>query len=174
MEVSGHFPEIRRNKEVNMAEKIMLIDGNSIINRAFYGVPLLTNAEGRYTNAVYGFFNILFKLLDEDQPDYLAVAFDMHAPTFRHKTFDGYKGTRKGMPEELREQMPLLKEVLTAMHIPIYEQEGYEADDILGSLSKKAEDAGLIPVVVSGDRDLLQIAGETLKVRIPKRRTHRN
>ena len=99
-----------------MAEKIMLIDGNSIINRAFYGVPLLTNAEGRYTNAVYGFFNILFKLLDEDQPDYLAVAFDMHAPTFRHKTFDGYKGTRKGMPEELREQMPLLKEVLTAMH----------------------------------------------------------
>ena len=151
-----------------MAEKIMLIDGNSIINRAFYGVPLLTNAEGRYTNAVYGFFNILFKLLDEDQPDYLAVAFDMHAPTFRHKTFDGYKGTRKGMPEELREQMPLLKEVLTAMHIPIYEQEGYEADDILGSLSKKAEDAGLIPVVVSGDRDLLQIAGETLKVRIPK------
>lgn len=151
-----------------MAEKIMLIDGNSIINRAFYGVPLLTNAEGRYTNAVYGFFNILFKLLDEDQPDYLAVAFDMHAPTFRHKTFDGYKGTRKGMPEELREQMPLLKEVLTAMRIPIYEQEGYEADDILGSLSKKAEDAGLIPVVVSGDRDLLQIAGETLKVRIPK------
>ena len=84
-----------------MAEKIMLIDGNSIINRAFYGVPLLTNAEGRYTNAVYGFFNILFKLLDEDQPDYLAVAFDMHAPTFRHKTFDGYKGTRKGMPERL-------------------------------------------------------------------------
>ncbi|MFR3211404.1 DNA polymerase I [Anaerotignum sp.] len=151
-----------------MAEKIMLIDGNSIINRAFYGVPLLTNAEGRYTNAVYGFFNILFKLLDEDQPDYLAVAFDMHAPTFRHKTFDGYKGTRKGMPEELREQMPLLKEVLTAMRIPIYEQEGYEADDILGSLSKEAEDAGLIPVVVSGDRDLLQIAGETLKVRIPK------
>lgn len=151
-----------------MAEKIMLIDGNSIINRAFYGVPLLTNAEGRYTNAVYGFFNILFKLLDEDQPDYLAVAFDMHALTFRHKTFDEYKGTRKGMPEELREQMPLLKEVLTAMHIPIYEQEGYEADDILGSLSKKAEDSGLIPVVVSGDRDLLQIAGETLKVRIPK------
>ena len=147
-----------------MAEKIMLIDGNSIVNRAFYGVPLLTNGEGRYTNGVYGFLNILFKLLDEEQPDYLAVAFDLHAPTFRHRTFDGYKGTRKGMPEELREQMPLLQ----AMHIPIFEQEGFEADDILGTLSALAEKNGIVPVVVSGDRDLLQLAGETLKVRIPK------
>lgn len=151
-----------------MAEKIMLIDGNSIVNRAFYGVPLLTNGEGRYTNGVYGFLNILFKLLDEEQPDYLAVAFDLHAPTFRHRTFDGYKGTRKGMPEELREQMPLLKEVLQAMYIPIFEQEGFEADDILGTLSALAEKNGIVPVVVSGDRDLLQLAGETLKVRIPK------
>ncbi len=151
-----------------MAEKIMLIDGNSIVNRAFYGVPLLTNGEGRYTNGVYGFLNILFKLLDEEQPDYLAVAFDLHAPTFRHRTFDGYKGTRKGMPEELREQMPLLKEVLQAMHIPIFEQEGFEADDILGTLSALAEKNGIVPVVVSGDRDLLQLAGESLKVRIPK------
>ena len=151
-----------------MAEKIMLIDGNSIVNRAFYGVPLLTNGEGRYTNGVYGFLNILFKLLDEEQPDYLAVAFDLHAPTFRHRTFDGYKGTRKGMPEELREQMPLLKEVLQAMHIPIFEQEGFEADEILGTLSALAEKNGIVPVVVSGDRDLLQLAGETLKVRIPK------
>lgn len=151
-----------------MAEKIMLIDGNSIVNRAFYGVPLLTNGEGHYTNGVYGFLNILFKLLDEEQPDYLAVAFDLHAPTFRHRTFDGYKGTRKGMPEELREQMPLLKEVLQAMHIPIFEQEGFEADDILGTLSALAEKNGIVPVVVSGDRDLLQLAGETLKVRIPK------
>lgn len=151
-----------------MAEKIMLIDGNSIVNRAFYGVPLLTNGEGRYTNGVYGFLNILFKLLDEEQPDYLAVAFDLHAPTFRHRTFDGYKGTRKGMPEELREQMPLLKEVLQAMHIPIFEQKGFEADDILGTLSALAEKNGIVPVVVSGDRDLLQLAGETLKVRIPK------
>lgn len=138
------------------------------MNRAFYGVPLLTNGEGRYTNGVYGFLNILFKLLDEEQPDYLAVAFDLHAPTFRHRTFDGYKGTRKGMPEELREQMPLLKEVLQAMHIPIFEQEGFEADDILGTLSALAEKNGIVPVVVSGDRDLLQLAGETLKVRIPK------
>ncbi|MBR2851758.1 MAG: DNA polymerase I, partial [Anaerotignum sp.] len=151
-----------------MAEKIMLIDGNSIVNRAFYGVPLLTNKEGKYTNGVYGFLNILFKLLDEEHPNYLAVAFDLHAPTFRHKTFDGYKGTRKGMPEELREQMPLLKEVLETMHIPIFEQEGYEADDILGTLSALAEKNGVLPVVVSGDRDLLQIAGENLKVRIPK------
>ena len=151
-----------------MAEKIMLIDGNSIVNRAFYGVPLLTNGEGRYTNGVYGFLYILFKLLEVEQPDYLAVAFDLHAPTFRHRTFDGYKGTRKGMPEELREQMPLLKEVLQAMHIPIFEQEGFEADDILGTLSALAEKNGIVPVVVSGDRDLLQLAGETLKVRIPK------
>lgn len=151
-----------------MTEKIMLVDGNSIVNRAFYGVPLLTNAEGRYTNAVYGFLNILLKLLDEEAPQYLAVAFDLHAPTFRHQTFEAYKGTRKGMPEELREQMPLLKEVLAAMGIAMFAQEGFEADDILGSLSQKAEQAGWSVVVVSGDRDLLQIASDTLKVRIPK------
>ncbi len=151
-----------------MSKKMMMIDGNSIVNRAFYGIPLLTNAEGRYTNAVYGFLNILFKLMEEEKPDYLAVAFDLHAPTFRHKAFDDYKGTRKGMPEELQEQMPLLKEVLSAMGIKLYEMEGYEADDILGTLSQKAEEAGIVPVVVSGDRDLLQLAGEKLKVRIPK------
>ncbi len=151
-----------------MAEKLIIIDGNSIINRAFYGVPLLSNAEGQYTNAVYGFLNIMFKLLDEETPEYLAVAFDLSAPTFRHKEFAEYKGTRKSMPQELRQQIPLLKEVLYAMGIAIYEQEGFEADDILGSLSKKAEDMGILPVVVSGDRDLLQLASDTLKVRIPK------
>ncbi|MBR5121954.1 MAG: DNA polymerase I [Anaerotignum sp.] len=151
-----------------MAEKIMIIDGNSIVNRAFYGVPLLTNKEGKYTNGVYGFLNILFKLLDEEKPEHLAVAFDLKAPTFRHKTFDGYKGNRKGMPDELREQMPLLKEVLKTMNISIFEQEGYEADDILGTLSALTEQNDVVPVVVSGDRDLLQIAGENLKVRIPK------
>ncbi len=151
-----------------MTEKIMLIDGNSIVNRAFYGVPLLTNAEGRYTNAVYGFLNILFKLIDEENPDYLAVAFDLHVPTFRHKAFTEYKGNRKSMPEELREQMPLLKEILCAMGIALYEQEGFEADDILGSLSKQAEQKGILAVVVSGDKDLLQLASDTLKVRIPK------
>lgn len=151
-----------------MTEKVMLIDGNSIVNRAFYGVPLLTNSQGKYTNGVYGFLNILFKLMDEECPNYLAVAFDLHAPTFRHKEFEGYKGTRKGMPDELRQQIPLLKEMLQAMNIPIFEMEGYEADDILGTLSAKAEEQGVLPVVVSGDRDLLQLASETLKVRIPK------
>ena len=153
-----------------MAEKIMLIDGNSIVNRAFYGVPLLTNGEGRYTNGVYGFLNILFKLLDEEQPDYLAVAFDLHAPTFRHRTFDGYKGTRKGMPEELREQMPLLKEVLQAMHIPIFEQEGFEADDILGTLSALAEKNGIVPVVVSGTETFCSWQGKPSRCGFPKRR----
>ena len=100
-----------------MAEKLMIIDGNSIVNRAFYGVPLLTDSEGRYTNGVYGFLNIFFKLFDEENPDYVGVAFDMHAPTFRHKMFSDYKGTRKGMPEELRGQMPILKEVLKSMNI---------------------------------------------------------
>ena len=148
--------------------KVLAFDANSIVNRAFYGVRLLSTREGTYTNAVYGFFNIVYKLIEEQKPDAVAFAFDLHAPTFRHKMYEQYKGTRKGMPEELREQMPLLKEVLQAMHIPIFEQEGFEADDILGTLSALAEKNGIVPVVVSGDRDLLQLAGETLKVRIPK------
>ena len=111
-------------------EKLVLIDGHSILNRAFYGVPNLTNSEGLHTNAVYGFLNILFKVLDEEKADYLAVAFDLKAPTFRHKMFDAYKGTRKPMPEELHEQVPLMKEVLTAMGVPILTKEGYEADDL--------------------------------------------
>lgn len=148
--------------------KLVLIDGHSILNRAFYGVPDLSNAEGLHTNAVYGFLNILFKILEEEQPDFLAVAFDVHAPTFRHKLFDAYKGTRKAMPEELREQVPVMKEVLQAMHVVIMEQAGLEADDILGTLAKKAEKAGMEVSLVSGDRDLLQIATEHIKIRIPK------
>lgn len=151
-----------------MQKKVMLVDGNSIINRAYYGVPLLSNAEGKYTNAVYGFFNILFKLIDEDKPDYLAIAFDLKAPTFRHEKFDGYKGTRHAMPEELAQQMPMLKELLSALNIKQYAVEGFEADDILGTLSKKAEDMGYESVIVSGDRDLLQLASNSLKIRIPK------
>ena len=149
-------------------EKIMLIDGNSIANRAFFGVPLLTNSHGEYTNAVYGFFNILFKLVDEEKPDHIAVAFDLKAPTFRHIKYEAYKGTRKGMAEELRSQMPIIKELLEAMGIKQYGLEGFEADDLLGTLSKKAEEAGYETVVVSGDRDLLQLASDTLKIRIPK------
>jgi len=151
-----------------MAEKIMLIDGNSIVNRAFYGVPLLTNSKGLYTNAVYGFFNILFKLIDDEKPTKMAIAFDLKAPTFRHEKFADYKGTRKGMPEELRSQMPVLKELLRLLNIKQYSCEGYEADDILGTLSKISEEMGYDTIVVSGDRDLLQIASETLKVKIPK------
>lgn len=122
-----------------MSEKIVLIDGHSIINRAFYGVPDLTNAEGLHTNGIYGFLNIMFRILDEEKPEYLAVAFDLKAPTFRHKMYDAYKGTRKPMPEELREQVPVLKELLAAMGIPLLMMEGYEADDLLGTAAKRAK-----------------------------------
>lgn len=149
-------------------EKIVLIDGNSIINRAFFGVPDLTNAEGLHTNAIYGFINIMNSILDEEKPDYLAVAFDVHAPTFRHKMYEAYKGTRKGMPDELRQQVPVLKELLHAMDIVTLEMAGYEADDILGTLAKKSEADGLLVSLVSGDRDLLQIATDNIKIRIPK------
>lgn len=151
-----------------MAKKLVLIDGHSILNRAFYGVPDLSNARGLHTNAIYGFLNIMFKILEEEHPDYLAVAFDVHAPTFRHQMYEAYKGTRKPMPEELREQVPVMKEVLQAMKITIMEQAGLEADDILGTLAKKAEAQGMEVSLVSGDRDLLQIATEQIKIRIPK------
>lgn len=151
-----------------MSEKIVLIDGHSILNRAFYGVPDLTNAEGLHTNAVYGFLNILFKILEEEKPAYLAVAFDRKEPTFRHEMYAEYKGTRKPMPEELREQVPVMKEMLTCMGIRILEHAGWEADDILGSLAKKAAGDGMEVSLVSGDRDLLQIADTHIKIRIPK------
>ena len=148
--------------------KLVLIDGHSILNRAFYGVPDLTNAAGLHTNAIYGFLNILFKILDEESPDYLTVAFDVKAPTFRHEMFKEYKGTRKPMPEELREQVPVMKEVLQAMGIRIIEQAGYEADDLLGTIAKRAEADGIDVSLVSGDRDLLQIATDRIRIRIPK------
>ena len=151
-----------------MSSKLVLIDGHSILNRAFYGVPDLSNAKGLHTNAVYGFLNIMFKILEEEKPDLLAVAFDVHAKTFRHEMYEAYKGTRKPMPEELREQVPVMKEVLKAMHVVIMEQAGLEADDILGTLAKKAEKAGMEVALVSGDRDLLQIASRHIKIRIPK------
>lgn len=149
-------------------KKLVLIDGHSILNRAFYGVPELTNSEGLHTNAVYGFLSIMFKILDEEKPDYLTVAFDLSAPTFRHKMYGGYKGTRKPMPHELVEQVPLIKEALTDMNVCVVTKEGYEADDILGTLAKRAEAEGMIVSVVSGDRDLLQLATDNIKIRIPK------
>ena len=151
-----------------MRQKLVLIDGHSILNRAFYGVPDLTNGQGLHTNAVYGFLNIMFKIIEEEQPDYLTVAFDVHAPTFRHEIYPDYKGTRKPMPEELREQVPVMKEMLQAMGICIMEKAGLEADDILGTLAKRGEREGMEVALVSGDRDLLQIATEHIKIRIPK------
>lgn len=149
-------------------EKLVLIDGHSILNRAFYGVPELTNSEGLHTNAVYGFLNIMLKILEEENADHLAVAFDLKTPTFRHEMYEAYKGTRKPMPEELHEQVDLMKEVLTAMEVPILTKEGYEADDILGTVAKRSQAAGVEVVVVSGDRDLLQLADEHIKIRIPR------
>ena len=151
-----------------MSEKIVLIDGHSIINRAFYGVPDLTNSDGLHTNAIYGFLNIMFRILDEEKPDYLAVAFDLKAPTFRHLMYDAYKGTRKPMPEELREQVPVLKEVLQAMGIPLLMKEGFEADDLLGTAARVSEEKGINAVIVSGDRDLLQLATDNVLIRMPK------
>ena len=151
-----------------VSEKIVLIDGHSILNRAFYGLPDLTNAEGLHTNAVYGFLNIMFKILEEEKPEYLAVAFDRSEPTFRHERYAAYKGTRKPMPTELREQVPLMKEMLTAMGICILEHAGWEADDILGSLARMSEKQGMQVSLISGDRDLLQIATDKVKIRIPK------
>ncbi|MDR1700841.1 MAG: DNA polymerase I, partial [Lachnoclostridium sp.] len=151
-----------------MDKKIVLIDGHSILTRAFYGIPDLTNKEGLHTNAVYGFLNILFKVLEEEMPTHLIVAFDVSAPTFRHKMYEEYKGTRKPMADELRQQVPVIKDVLKTMNIIVSEKEGLEADDILGTLAKSAEREGFVVVVLSGDRDLLQLASDTIKIRIPK------
>ena len=153
--------------------KLVLIDGHSILNRAYYGVPNLTNAQGLHTNGIYGFLNILFKILEEEKPDFLAVAFDVHAPTFRHQMYEAYKGTRKPMPEELVEQVPVMKEVLKAMNVVMVEREGLEADDILGTLAKAAAAEGIQVSLISGDRDLLQIAATRIKIRIPKTKSGR-
>ena len=151
-------------------KKLVAIDGNSIMNRAFYGImnsKLLMTTDGIYTSAIYGFLTILLKMINDEKPDYLCVAFDLKAPTFRHKKYEDYKGTRKGMPDELRVQMPIIKDVLRAMNITICELEGYEADDIIGTLSKKAEEEGMKTLLLTGDKDYLQLATENVTVRIP-------
>ncbi|HOA97432.1 DNA polymerase I [Acetivibrio saccincola] len=149
-------------------QKIMIIDGNSILNRAFYGVGLLSTSDGLHTNAIYGFLNIMYKYIEEENPQYICVAFDLKAPTFRHRQYEGYKAKRKGMPDELSEQVPYMKEVLDAMRIKRLELEGFEADDILGSVSLCAEQRGLEVVIVTGDRDSLQLAGKTTRIKIPR------
>lgn len=152
-------------------EKIVVIDGNSILNRAFYGIMssrMLQTADGTYTNAVYGFLAILFKLMDDVNPEYLAVAFDVKHPTKRHEMYKDYKGTRKGMPDELASQMPIIKNVLNAMNIKVIELPGYEADDILGTLAKSSEEKGVEVTLLTGDRDSFQLASDKITIRIPR------
>ncbi|MBR1599014.1 MAG: DNA polymerase I [Lachnospiraceae bacterium] len=149
-------------------DKLLLIDGHSILNRAFYGLPDLTNSKGQHTNAVLGFINMILKVIEEENPTHMAVAFDLHAPTFRHEMYKEYKGTRKGMPEELRSQVPMMKELLGLMGVTILELEGFEADDIIGTMSVKGEKNKMEVAVLSGDRDLLQLATEHVRIRLPK------
>ena len=148
--------------------KLLLIDGHSILSRAFYGVPILNNKDGVPTNAVFGFLNILFEEIDQEEVEYLAVAFDMPCPTFRHTMYSAYKGTRKAMPDELKQQVPMIQEMLSAMHVPILTKEGYEADDILGTVAKRMQEEGHEVTIVSGDRDLLQLADTHIKISLPK------
>lgn len=144
----------------------MVLDGNSIVNRAFYGVRLLSTRDGLYTNALFGFLNILQKLTNDEQPDALCVAFDRKAPTFRHLAYEGYKAKRHAMPEELAMQMPVLKEILAAMRIPTYELDGWEADDLLGTISRACEQKGWDCVIVTGDRDSLQLVTDHTTVNL--------
>ena len=146
--------------------KLMILDGNSVINRAFYGVRLLSTRDGQYTNAIYGFLNILDKMRQEERPDALCVAFDLHGPTFRHEQYDQYKATRHGMPEELAQQMPVMKDVLRAMNIPIYACQGWEADDVIGTVAKRCAAGGWDCVVVTGDRDSLQLVDDRVTVKL--------
>ena len=152
-------------------KKLVLIDGNSIMNRAFYGImgsKMLTTKDGKYTNAVYGFLAIMFKILDDIKPEYLAVAFDMKGKLKRKELFEGYKANRHGMPDELAEQMHMIKEIFKAMNIDIIEKEGYEGDDILGTLAKYGEKQGLEVTILSGDRDTFQLASDNITIRIPR------
>ena len=151
----------------NMKKKLMIIDGHSILNRAFFAMPVFTNKEGEFTNAVYGFLSIFCRFYDEEKPDYVAAAFDLPYPTFRHEMYDEYKSTRRPMPDELRPQIPLLKNLLNKMNVGIFELPGYEADDIIGTLSIRSKKSGLNCTIISGDRDLLQLADDDVLIRIP-------
>ena len=146
--------------------KLLILDGNSVINRAYFGVKPLTTREGLFTHAIYGFLNILDRMEKEEQPDAVCVAFDLHGPTFRHLQYDGYKATRHGMPEELAMQMPVMKEVLTAMNIPIYQCQGWEADDVIGTVGRICSNNGWECVIVTGDRDSLQLIDENVHVKL--------
>ena len=146
--------------------KLMVLDGHSLANRAFYGIKLLSTRDGQYTNAIYGFLTILAKLLEDEHPDALCVTFDRKAPTFRHLAFEGYKANRQGMPEELHQQMPVLKEVLSAMRVPMYELDGWEADDLMGTISRRCEEQGWDCMIVTGDKDSLQLVTDHTTVKL--------
>lgn len=148
--------------------KLLILDGNSVINRAFYGIRLLTTKDGLFTNGIFGFLNILQRMETEEKPDAVCVAFDLHGPTFRHLQYEGYKATRHKMPEELAQQMPIMKEVLSAMNIPIYECQGWEADDVIGTIAKACGKSGWDCVVVTGDRDSLQLIDDHVKIKLVK------
>lgn len=158
-------------------ENMVLIDGNSIMNRAFYGImssKMLMSKDGMYTNAIYGFLSILYKIIEDINPKYLVVTFDLKAPTFRKSIDPEYKANRSGMPDELRAQMPVVKDILRAMNIDIVEKEGYEADDVLGTLSKYGEENGLAVTILSGDRDTFQLATDNVTIRIPRTKARKN
>ena len=150
-------------------EKLIIIDGNSLANRAFYALPGLSNSEGVLTNAVYGFNMLILKIIKNENPDYIAVCFDKGGPLKRKDDFENYKANRKGMPEELRDQMPLIKEYLSAMNIYQCEMDGVEADDLIGTITKKAEVNDLETVIYSADKDLLQLISENTKVSLTKK-----
>ena len=146
--------------------KLLILDGNSVINRAYFGVKPLTTRDGLYTHAIYGFLNILERMEKEEQPEAVCVAFDLHGPTFRHLKYEGYKATRHAMPEELAQQMPIMKDVLRAMNIPIYECQGWEADDVIGTVGKICSQQDWECVIVTGDRDSLQLIDEHVTVKL--------
>ena len=145
-------------------KKLLIIDGNSIVNRAFFAIKALSDKNGMYTNGIFGFLNIYFKHTEELKPDFVAVAFDLKAPTFRHKKYAQYKAQRKGMPDELKMQMPVLKEILRAMNVAIYEKEGYEADDIIGTVSRICDEEKTQCYILTGDKDDLQLASANTKI----------
>ncbi|MBQ2119389.1 MAG: DNA polymerase I, partial [Peptococcaceae bacterium] len=150
-------------------KKLIVIDGNSLANRAFYAIPILSNSKGVITNAVYGFTNMLMRIIKQEQPDYLAVAFDVSRKVFRHEQYADYKAQRKGMPEELRGQMDLIKDVLRAMNIAIYEKEGYEGDDVIGSMVRWAEGQDIHSIIITGDKDSLQLISDKTSVFLTKK-----
>ena len=154
--------------------KLLVLDGNSLVNRAFYGIKILTTKDNRPTNAIYGFLNILLNLLRENQPDEVAIAWDLKAPTFRHKMFDGYKATRHGMPDDLVQQMPVLKELLAELGFVMVSREGWEADDLLGTLSAAAATRGDECLLATGDRDSLQLVNEHVTVLLASTRGGRS